>query len=116
MDKNIRYFNGMTEDKAIRKFARKYFKQSPARARLSLLEESRIGDTERNYDAFTEYGFLPEKYNSWSDEDIEDLIEDMREHVTGPYDCTGQRFTMWIRWHRNPGGRISVVHRFGIDV
>lgn len=116
MNRQIRDFDGMTADPKFRRFVRTIFKLSPAREIRPLSEEPRIGNANEDYDAFTEYGFLPEKCNTWSDEDVQERIDDMVEYVTGPYDCTGQRFTMWIAWHRNPGGRISFVHRLGIDV
>lgn len=116
MNRRIRNFGGMTADPKGRRLAKALFKQTPALPLPSLADEPRIGNYSDNYEAFSEYGFLPERYNAWSDEEIEECIDDMVEYVTGPYDCTGKRFTMWITWHRNPGGRISYVHRFGIDV
>ena len=116
MNKKDRYFDGMTADPKFRRLAKLLYKQKPAPEILSLSEEPRIGDYHRDYDAFTEYGFLPEKCNAWSDDAIDEYVDDLRERVTSPYDCSGQRFTHWITWHRNPNGRISVVHRLGIDV
>lgn len=99
-----------------KRILKRFAKLKPARPILPLEQTPRVGDYYRNLDAFTEYGFLPEKYNACTDEEIEELMEDAREEIRSPYDCTGLRFTMWIKWHRNPNGRISYVHRFGIDV
>ena len=116
MNRQIRDFEGMTADPKFRRFVKTVFKQRPALLLPSLSDEPRVGNCSEDGETFTEYGFLPEKCNTWSDEEIEERIDDMREYVNSPYDCSGQRFTMWITWHRNPGGRVSFVHRLGIDV
>lgn len=100
-----------------RRLMKKLYKLSPAIPLLSLEDAERtfydIDDCER----FTEYGFMPEKFNSYSDTELRDYFEEyMVEEIRSPYDCTGKRFTLWYTWHRNPNGRISYTHRFGIDV
>lgn len=120
MSTHTRFFKGVTlrdypNYKACRKFVKHIVSQKPARELVSLLDEARC-HYEDNGEYFTEYGFLPERMNDWDDEMIQEEVDDLREYICSPYDCTGQRFTMWITWHRNPCGRISVVHRFGIDV
>ena len=63
---------------------------------------------------WTEYGFL--SGTDYSDEEVREIIDEMRYRICSPYDCTGKPFTMWIDWHRNPSGLISFVHRVGLDV
>lgn len=120
MNRLSRYFHGYTlashEDYRIfRKFIRDIYAQKPTPEPISLMECARYcyDDTGETY---TEFGFLPDHMNSWGDEAIQEYVNDLREYVSSPYDCSGQRFTRWIHWHRNPCGRISVVHRLGIDV
>lgn len=113
-----------SDDKNVRRFLRKAYRigHAPALAKPSLMEQERLHCGEEDYEYFTEYGFLPEKYygkslNDLSDDQLKDWVEEnMVERVNSPYDCTGQRVTCWISWHRNPCGRISYVHRLGIDV
>jgi hypothetical protein len=71
------------------------------------------------------YGFvtdeLAEHYgtgcDSLTDAEIADwLSEFMAVGVRSDYDCSGQSFTQWIHWHRNPNGSVSFVHQMGIDV
>ena len=79
-----------------------------------LIEKSRIHCGENDWDSYTEYGFL---YGTdYTDDDVREILDDMRLRVTSPYDCSGQHFTMWMTWHRNPSGLISYTHRIGIDV
>lgn len=80
----------------------------------SLMESPRIHCGENDWDSYTEYGFLHGV--GYTDEDLDEIREDMRLRVTSPYDCSGQHFTMWLIFHRNPSGLISYTHRIGIDV
>lgn len=66
------------------------------------------------WDSWTEYGFLRGDY---SDEEMQEFVDSIRirPHYSA-YDCTGEAFTMWISWHRNPSGLISIVHHIGLDV
>ena len=79
----------------------------------TLTEEARV---HYSYDDeyWTEYGFL--HGTDYSDDEVREIIEDMRYRIYSPYDCTGKPFTMWIDWHRNPTGLISFIHRVGLDV
>lgn len=79
----------------------------------TLTEEARV---RYSYDDefWTEYGFL--SGTDYSDDEVCEIIDDMRYRICSPYDCTGKPFTMWIDWHRNPTGLISYVHRVGLDV
>ena len=85
----------------------------------ALLEIPLTDGTRRMYgeDSITEYGFLIEV----GDETDEEIDEFFKEHVWRSipshmhWDCTGCLFTWSIRWHRNPSGLVSFVHRMGID-
>ena len=63
---------------------------------------------------WTEYGFF--EAEGLTDEEIQEYVDGMREEIHSLYDCTGREFTLWIEWHRNPCGWISVIHRKGLDV
>lgn len=65
-------------------------------------------------EGWKEYGFF--EAEDMTDEEINEYVEAMRVEIHSPYDCTGKAFTMWIDWHRNPCGWISVVHRLCLDV
>lgn len=107
----------MFEEKKVRKAFSKLFNQRPWKGIPSLMDEERIGNATEDGEYFSLFGFIPEKFNKYSDEEIQELLDEcMREEIRSPYDCTGKRFTMWIDFHRNPCGRISYVHRMGIDV
>ena len=80
----------------------------------SLTDEPRIHCGENDWESYTEYGFL--NGTDYTDDEVREILDDMRLRVTSPYDCSGQRFTMWMTWHRNPSGLISYTHRIGIDV
>ena len=100
-----------------RRFLKKVYKLSPAIPLLSLEDAERTFYDTNDYESFTEYGFMPEQFNSYSDEEIKEFFEDhVVEKIYSQYDCTGKRFTRWYTFHRNPNGRISYTHRFGIDV
>lgn len=100
-----------------KRLLKKMFKKTPWRGIPSLMDEERAGDFNESGENFSLFGFLPEKFSKYSDDEIRELLdENMREEIRSPYDCTGKRFTMWIDFHRNPCGRISYVHRMGIDV
>ena len=62
------------------------------------------------------YGLFdfPDDYTD--DEIRECLHEELWVSINSPYDCTGKPFTMWIDWHRNPNGMVSVIHHMGLDV
>lgn len=80
----------------------------------SLMESPRIHCGENDWDSYTEYGFL--HGTGYTDEELDEIREESRLRVTSPYDCSGQHFTMWLIFHRNPSGLISYTHRIGIDV
>lgn len=81
----------------------------------SLLTCSRYGYDEDEWEYMTEFGYLSTR-TDLTDEEISDLVEDMRMVINSPYDCTGKQFTCWISTHRNPSGLVSYIHRIGIDV
>ena len=100
-----------------KRIIKKMFKQPQWCGIPSLMDEERIGGCNESGEYFSLFGFLPENFSKYSNEEIRDLLNDfMWEEIRSPYDCTGERFTLWIAFHRNPCGRISYVHRMGIDV
>lgn len=104
------------EEKAWRKFLKKWEGQRPAKEVLPLMDKER-NHYDEDGEGLTEYGFLPEKYSKFTDDEVNEFLNEfMKLEIRSPYDCTGQRFTQWIDWHRNPCGRISYQHRIGIDV
>lgn len=64
-------------------------------------------------DSWQEFGFF--EPGDMTDEEIDEWVEGMREYVHSPYDCSGEVFTLWLHWYRNPCGWISVIHGKGID-
>ena len=106
--------------KRYRKILKKEYKREHSRDHsIDRLDESlannpRIHCEENDWESYTEYGFL--LGTGYTDEELDEIREDMRLRVTSPYDCSGQHFTMWMTFHRNPSGLISYVHRIGIDV
>lgn len=113
----------LSKAKEQRRVLRRKYRHGNSPAKLpSLMDRNRYRCDEDDYESVTEYGFLPEKYfgrtiSDWCDEAIDEWINDnMRLTICSPYDCTGKEFTRWITWHRNPCGRISFVHRLGLDV
>lgn len=81
---------------------------------LSLQDDTRLYQREDECDVWTEYGFF--NVEDMTDEEIQEAIDEMRIEINSPYDCTGKVFTMWISWHKNPCGLLSVIHRKGLDV
>lgn len=87
-----------------------------ARPIPSLMEEPRCAYKNDEFDSdLIEYGFLSHR-TDLTDEEIQELVDEMRLVVYSWYDCTGQRFTRWITTHRNPSGLVSYVHNMGLDV
>ena len=69
-------------------------------------------------DTVCEYGLLGFD-EDWTDEEIGEWFEEhmaIRIPSWMYWDCTGCAFTQDIRWHRNPCGLVSFVHRIGYDV
>lgn len=85
----------------------------------SLAEVSRTRYWDEMGEYFTEYGILPETYH-FTEEEGEDLDRALYHlfgyEIHSPFDCTGLKFTISIHGHRNPNGKISVIHRMAIDV
>lgn len=87
-----------------------------ARPTPSLQDEPRYTYKTDDYDSdLIEYGFLSHR-TDLTDEEIQEMVDDMRLVICSWYDCTGQRFTQWITTHRNPSGLVSYVHCMGLDV
>ena len=80
----------------------------------SMQEEWRHGGSEDGEDGY-DYCILPD--NGETEEDIETMVEDAIGYgpICGPYDCTGKRFTKWIKVRRVPAG-FAVIHSWGLDV
>lgn len=107
----------MILNKHTKKFLRDVYNKRPKEKTLSLMECPRIGGYSEDGENFSIYGFLPDRFSQYTDSEVREYLdENMREEIYSPYDCTGKRFTEWISFHRNPNGRISYVHRMGIDV
>lgn len=109
------------EEKIFRKFIKKFYRCRPALPICSLMESERChcDPNEKYISSFTEYGFLTELKHpeTMTDEEIQEYVdENIVMQIRSPYDCTGQQFTMWFQWHRNPCGLISYQHQIGIDV
>lgn len=105
-------------NKKEKRLLKKFFKTEQAKPTLSLREDKRTYCADDDYDGYVEFGFIPRDTFEWTDEAVKEWL---REYVSIPYrhsqyDCTGQLFTAWIDWHRNPCGLISFVHRVSIDV
>lgn len=68
-------------------------------------------DGESGYD----YRIIPD--NGQTEEEIEDQVccEVGYPPIYSPYDCTGKRFTRWIKVRRAPAG-FAVIHSWGLDV
>lgn len=106
------------QEKIWRKILKKDYKRThhggKDRLAKSAMDGTRIYYDEGDGEYWTEYGFL--HGTDYSDDEVREIIDDMRYRIYSPYDCTGKPFTMWIDWHRNPTGLISYVHRVGLDV
>ena len=106
----------MITDKHEKKLLKKLFKQKPTKPIAPLYKEPRCRG---EYEYCEEYGFLPfENMSDWLDEDVEEYIEEYVEvkYMYMPWDCTGQIFTRYVSWHRNPNGMISFVNHMAMDV
>ena len=91
--------------------------RKPSAPRPSLLDAPHTYCSDDDWEHYIEFGFLPDYTRTYSDEEVEDWIDDrMRMRVTVPWDCSGQLFSAWIDWHRNPSGLISYRHCIGIDI
>lgn len=117
--KTVDIFGITTTRKKARKIARKLYEaerghkilRGQNKAPLRYVERERYDD-----DGFgkTRYGFLTG--TGYTDEDLQELFDEMRIRPRyAAYDCTGDPFTIYITWHRNPSGLISYVHRIGYD-
>lgn len=110
----------MTTDQKMERIFKKCMRQwykgkhGAPKAVRPLTEEARRISESDEWESFTEYGFL--SGTGYTDDEIREILDGMRLRVTSPYDCSGQLFTMWITFHRNPSGLISYTHKIGIDV
>jgi hypothetical protein len=138
-DKQIRDFasemkGAFSTEKKWRRFMKKWYaaeyrseldyaEHTLSRRACPLMASGRVHYADDDYEAYTEYGFLvnykgePLNGIEYTDEDIREFIRDnMVLRIHSPYDCSGEMFTMWVDWHRNPSGLISYRHRVGLDV
>ena len=124
----------MTRFKQIQRYVKKHGCDDTAKAMLGKLlakkghnkgmarpMKSLQDDWHRCYDQskcgeedYIEYGIF--EADGMTDEEIQEHVDDMRLEIHSPYDCTGKDFTVWIKWHRNPSGLVSVIHYIGLDV
>ena len=111
-----------TKSKAFRKALKNFYKHTHRGESDGLLpslqdwERVCYDDNDGYGDRCTEYGFLPDWAESYTDEELEELKKDMWCRVPNvPWDCTGAWFTQWINFHRNPNGKISYTHRKAVD-
>lgn len=107
-------FKNEKQFRKFKKILKKHYSQGVPKEVCPLTEKSRIHCKEDDWDCYTEYGFL--RGTDYTDEELDEIRKDMWLWVSSQYDCSGQHFTMWLEFHRNPSGLISYIHRIGIDV
>lgn len=108
----------MTFTKQQKRFLSKMFNQGAYEKPKPLWEEDRaICDGSRFDSNVYRYGFID--FEEWMTDDDIDIWFDEYMRIRIPshmgWDCTGQPFTNWISWHRNPNGWISFVHCVAYD-
>ena len=91
---------------------RKHFKAQTDKLAKSIREDWRKFYRAEDGESWYEYRILNGKLK---DEEVEDYAEYIWRNFYGPYDCTGQPVTQWIRWKRVPAG-IILVHKLALDV
>lgn len=106
--------DGPLKSEAILQYLEKRFHKTKPKVIKSLQEDTRLHCSDELGTDWIEYGFFEAK--DWTDEEIQEFVDDMEIHINSPYDCTGMVFTQWITWHRNPCGLVSVIHKKGLDV
>lgn len=105
---------------------KKLFKQRsyPAISPLTECPRSRVktyyedGTRKYNYEGIVEFGFLPTAVWTCSDREIATYCDEyIARKVSYPcYDCSGQLFTSYISFHRNPNASVSFVNHMYLDV
>lgn len=113
MEIGLEYIKDRKQQKLLKHFLRQGFNQGKPREVRSLRTDPRIR-YEGNGEYWTEYGFLIG--TDYTDEQVQEIIDEMYERIYSLYDCTGRPFTRWIDWHRNPSGLISYRHYKGLDI
>lgn len=99
--KQMEYFK-----KLMRRWCADELKHTHDPLKWSLVQEWRtiyIGDN----DSGAEYTLI--------ETDGDETDEEITEWVESPWDCTGEKFTTSLEWHRNPCGLISIVNHFNYD-
>ena len=106
----------LAQEQIKRRLLKKLYKQKEAQPIKSLADDTRIRYDEDG-EGWREYGFYEDEPDL-TDEELDKLIWDSLaiRYQYREYDCTGQPFTSWINWHRNPNGLISVINRVCLDV
>ena len=121
MKKAQRSFNGLTlgnnkQAKICRKIVKDFYKQDPAPEKMPLLSESRTYADPDDWEGYTEYGFLPNRYDDLPEDALRDLEKELWEYTGCAWDCSGRMFTVSLHLHRNPSGKVSFIHRRAIDI
>ena len=79
----------------------------------SMSERPRWRSNDKYGEGLCEYGI--KHMEDWSDEAVQGYFDSCRVEIHSDYDCTGELFTAWIHWHRNPDGSVSYVHQLLVD-
>lgn len=119
--------NGFPTERNFRIFMKKMYKHEfggrPAPTVFSLMERARIRDDGEPDDCqpyWKEYGYFDGHWSDgteMTDEEIREYIDEyISVRVYSPYDCTGESFTRFIHWHKNPSGLVSYINYMTIDV
>lgn len=106
--------DGLAKNDAMIRYIEKRCHKTKPKTIKSLQDDTHLHYSDRLGESWFEYGFFEAK--DWTDEEIQEFVDDMEIHINSPYDCTGMVFTQWITWHRNPCGLVSVIHKKGLDV
>lgn len=116
--KTVDIFGITTTRKKARRIARKLYEAQHGRKRCDRLRAP-LRHVER--EAYSDDGLYVTRYGfltgtGYTDEYLQELFDEMRIRPRyAAYDCTGDPFTIYITWHRNPSGLISYVHHIGYD-
>lgn len=113
--------NGFPTERNFRAFMKKMYKHefggrtAPTVRGLTERPRRRYEDADGYGEYWTEYGFF--NGAGMSDDDIREYIdENIRVRIYSPYDCTGQPFTRFVHWHKNPTGLVSYINYMALDV
>lgn len=99
-----------------RRILKKVYGKRPVKPAKSLMEKPRNICKNDDWESVYEYGFFSDRVSKLTDEEIEELVNDMWEYTGVEWSPSGRMFTVGIDWHRNPCGLVSYVHCRGLDV